>query len=207
VVRRIATGFLVLSALATTAAWAVAPPPTGTLACGSTGSVTLKPGDPGHTQPASTKNISVKVHNGAVDTCNNAGVTGGKLPINGGVITFNGKIPPGATCDTLLSAPPNITKPVLVIKLTGTNPKSGKPSTVAVIKPTNLVFSVVGTGFHIVGDVPQTKAGNKPFGNETFEAQLNTDNIADAVACISGPTPLTHIDFSTAGGSTISVHP
>jgi hypothetical protein len=136
-----------------------------------------------------------------------AGVTGGKLPIDGGVITFNGKIPPGATCDTLLSAPPNIIKPVLVIKLTGTNPKSGKPSTVAVIKPTNLVFSVVGTGFHIVGDVPQTSAGNKPFGSETFEAQLNTDNLADAAACISGPTPVTHIDFSTAGGSTISVHP
>lgn len=195
---------LALSVVAVGVAGASSTPPTGALNCGTTGTVTLKKGIPDSSQPASTKNISVKIHKAAIDTCDASGVTGGKATITGGTAQLNAKIPPGANCSTLLSSPPNIVKPVLVVKLTNTT--GTKTETVAVIKPTNLQFSQSGTGFHVTGTIPQTKANNKPFGGETFEAQLNVDNLSDAAACIGGTAPLDHIDFSTAGGSGISIH-
>ena len=178
-------------------------PPVGTLSCGATGTATITPGIPGSTQPPSTKALSIKVKNAAGSPCVNSGVTGGKAPITGASIILNAKTAPGAGCGTLLSGPPNIAKAVLVVKLQNTT--AGKTSTVAVIKPTGMVWAQAGTGFQITGTIPAI--AGKPFSGETFQAQINVDNLADAIACVTGSTPLTHIDFSAGGGSGFAVHP
>lgn len=196
---------LVVSAVGIAGAGAAgSPPPTGTLTCGATGTMTLKPGIPA--VGSSTKALSAKIKNAVGSPCDNSGVTGGKASITGANIILNAKIAPGASCSTLLSGPPNVSKAVLVVKLQHTDPVTLKTFTVAVVKPVNLQFSQVGTGFGVTGTIPQTSANNKPFGGETFEAQLNVDNIPDALACIGGTTDLSHIDFSAAGGSGFSIH-
>lgn len=153
------TSVLALSTLTAIAAWAAAAPqPTGMLSCGTTGSAVFKPGIPGHTQPPSTKNISVKAKPASLDTCNNAGQINGRYPITGGRATLRGVTPPGASCDTLLTTGLSITKTRLIIQLTGINPKTGKPVVVATVRPTNLVFAVVGAGFSVTGTIPQCKS-------------------------------------------------
>jgi hypothetical protein len=174
------------------------------------GTLTLKPGLPGAAQPVSTKPISAKVHNATGSDCAGS-VTGGKAPINGAVVQFNAKVGPGQSCSTLNTTGVGFSKPVLIIKLTNTT--AGKTKAVAVVKPTNLHFSVLlaplKVGLDITGTIPQTKANNKPFGGEMFEAAVYIDNVLDAVACAEPPamTPLDHIDFSSAGGSGFTIHP
>ncbi len=205
-IRKIAllgTAVLAFSAVGVTAASAGGTPPTGTLNCGATGTATITPGIPDSSQPAATKALSITVK-GATGACDPTLTTGGKAPINGTSIILNAKTAVGSSCATLLSAPPNIAKAVLVVKLTNTT--AGKTMTVAVIKPTNLQWTQVGAGFHITGTIPAI--AGKPFSGETFDAQINVDNLADAIACVSpGTTPLTHIDFSAADGSGFSIHP
>jgi hypothetical protein len=152
-----------------------------------------------------------KVHKATLDTCNNAGVIGGKAAITGGVALLNARFAAGASCGTLMASLTNASKAVLVVKLTSTTVDpitlATTTRTVGVVKPTNLAFAQSGSGLHVTGTIPQTSASNRPFGGEIVEAQLNIDNTLDVSACTSGPTPLDHIDFSTGGGSSISIHP
>jgi hypothetical protein len=197
-----AAGVVALASLGI-AAGASTTPPTGTLSCGTTGTVTFKPAlTP--TTPAK-KPTSVKIHKAAVDTCDSGGVAGGKATINGGSIVLNAKIAPGADCQAVAAGTAMLANPVLTLKLTNTT--GSKTETVAVVKPTNLVVMPQGAGFHATGTLPQTKAMNKPFGGETFETQINVDNLSDFAGCLGGTNNVDHIDFSTAGGSTLSIHP
>jgi hypothetical protein len=184
-------------------------PPTGTLTCATTGTATLKPGIPGAGQPPSSGSISFKIKNAGVGPCDNSGVTDGKAPTNIGVVKLNAKLAPGANCAGLLGAAPNVARAVLKVKLQNTDFSIGKTITVASIKPTDLQWTQVGTGFHVTGTIPQTPSNSKPFGNESFDAQLNIDNIDDVTACAAplSTTPLTHIEFSWGGGSAFSIHP
>ena len=184
-------------------------PPTGTISCGTTGTATLNPGIPGAGQPPSSGSISFKIKNAGVGPCDNSGVTGGKAPVNIGVVKLNAKLAPGANCADLLSSAPNVARAVLKVKLQNTDFSIGRTITVAVIKPTNLQWTQVGTGFHVTGTIPQTPSNSKPFGNETFDAQLNIDNINDVTTCAAplSTTPLTAIVFSGGGGSAFSIHP
>ena len=90
------------------------------------------------------------------------------------------------------------------MKLTGRNAQF-QLVTLAVIKPRNIVVTRAGGGFSITGDIPQTKAGNKPFGGEHFTAQVNVDNVPDLGYCLSGLNNVDHIDFSSAGGSQFTI--
>jgi hypothetical protein len=197
----LAVGVLALSAIPAVDAGAATTPPTGTLACGVTGTVKFKPALTPAT-PAS-KPTSVKVHKAVADPCDNSGVTGGKGPITGGSVILNAKIG-GASCAALAGGTATLEKAQLIVKLTGPNAK-GKTQTVAVIKPVNIAVAPSGVGFAITGDIPQTSANNKPFGGESFSAQINVDNVADFVGCLGGSNNADHVDFSSAGGSTFSI--
>jgi hypothetical protein len=185
-------------------------PPSGTLSCGTTGTATLQPGIPGAGQAPSSGLISFKIKNAGIGPCDNSGLVGGKAPVNTGGVRLNAKLAPGANCATLLGSAPNVARAVLKVKLQNTDFTIGQTITVAVIKPTNLQWTQVGTGFHVTGTIPQTPANNKPFGGEAFEAQLNIDNIefdgVNACAAPGSTTPLTHLEFS-AVGSGFSIHP
>jgi hypothetical protein len=205
-IRRIAvvvTGALAVTGLLTTGAGASTAPPTGTLTCGTTGTVTFKPAlTPSTPAPKPT---SVKVHKAALSPCDASGVTGGKATINGGDTVFNAKLAPGADCATVAGGTAVLVNPQLIVKLTNTT--GSKTATVAVLKPVNITITPSGPSFIIKGDIPQTKAGNKPFGGEHLTSQINIDNISDAIGCALGTNNLSHIDFSAAGGSTLSIAP
>jgi hypothetical protein len=201
-----------LSAFAGGTAGASTTPPMGSVTCGATGSAAVRPaGIPGTTQPPAVNWTIAKIHKAALDSCNSAGVTGGKATINGGVITINARLNPGASCDTLMASLTSVAKAVVIVKFTSTtvDPITLMPitRTVAVVRPQALQIVASGAGVHVTGTLPQTLALSKPFGGEVFESQLNIDNTADVAACQTTPTPLTHLDFSTAGGSSISIHP
>ena len=202
-------GMAALAVMIGVSARADSTPPTGTLTCATTGTATIKPGIPAAGQPASPGSISFKIKNAGVGPCDNSGVSGAKAPVNIGVVKLNAKLAPGANCATLLGAAPNVARAVLKVKLQNTDFTIGKTITVAAIKPTNLQWTQVGTGFHVTGTLPQTPSNSKPFGNETFDAQLNIDNMDDVSACAAplSTTPLTHLEFSGAGGSGFSIHP
>jgi hypothetical protein len=191
--------------------------------------MSLKSGSTGMPATPTTHWTIGKVHQQAIDTCNTSGVMGGRAPITGGVITINSRINQGASCAALLPSLSSVNKAVLIVKLTNTvttveiDPTTGLPvidpvtmqpvmttqtRTVAVVRAKDPVVTQSGNGFHITGTVQQSAAGNKPFGGDVFEAQVNVDNSADVAACNSMTSvPLTQVNFSTAGGSSISIHP
>jgi len=189
---------LAASTLGMGAAAAKTPPATGAITCGTSGSVTLKPGIPA--TGTSTKKIKLQDKAATITACDASGVSGGKEAITGGVASIKATIPPGAACSTLLTATPSLSKPVLTVKLTGADGKA-----VAKITLKTLTFSQSGLGFALAGTVPDNAGHTKPFGGETLTAQINVDNLTDALACIGGTADLTHIDFSAAGGSTLSI--
>jgi hypothetical protein len=199
----------VCSALTIGTAGASQEPPTGILNCGADGTLTFKPALPRSAPPSSTKPTSVKIHK-ATGACTSGGVIGGKAPITGAVITFNAKLSPGQTCSALNTTGLQFVHPELIVKLTNTT--GSKTTTVAVVRPANLQFSVELPGFAvgigIIGTIPQTKANNKPFGGEAFQGSVFINNLNDAVSCVEGiTTSLDHIDFGTGGGSGFSIHP
>jgi len=175
-------------------------PASGAITCGASGSAVIKPGIPTASAAPATKKLKLQAKNATISACNSTGVTGGKEAITGGVATLKGTIPPGATCSTLLSAPPSLTSPALTVKFTGADGKA-----VAKITLKSLALAQSGLGFSITGVVPVNP--KKPFSGETVTVQANVDNTTDALNCITGVTgaDLTHIDFSAAGGSTISI--
>jgi hypothetical protein len=201
---------LALGIAGATTASAATPPATGSVSCGVSGTAALKPSlQP--TGSTSTKPVTVKANKGPLSGCTVA-VTGGKYPISGGSVSLVTHIVPGTSptvdCGSVAGGADGIVKPVLKVQLTGINPKSGKPSTVATIKVTNVAIAPAGVGFGITGDIAQNKANTANFGGEHFSAQINVDNFTDFVGCLTpGGTPVSHIDFSAAGASTMSIAP
>ena len=137
-IRKIAilgTAVLALSVMGT-AAMATTTPASGTVSCGVSGTAFLKPS----LQPASvgsTKPVTVKANKSPLSACT-VSVTGGKFPISGGSVSLVTHIVPGTSptvdCGSVATGGDGIVKPVLKVQLTGINPKSGKPATVATIR-------------------------------------------------------------------------
>jgi hypothetical protein len=192
-------GVLALSALTVSGASATTTPPTGNLNCYPTPTMTFKPALPPAGSP-STKNITVQIKKASLVNCDSHLVSGGKYAITGGTIDFKARIPKGNDCASVLFGGP-IDKSVVVVKLTGENAK-GHTATVAVVKPTNLNVSLSTAAFIIDGTVPQTPAGNKPFGGEHFHLELSV-NVVDTLACTGGSAPLDHLDLSSIIGLAI----
>jgi hypothetical protein len=88
-----------------------------------------------------------------------------------------------------------VTDPVTGITTTTTTTKT---SASVHVKSVTAVES--GSGVHLTGVAQQSASGNKPFGGETVDVQLN----AAPSAGDCSTTPLTAIDL---GGSTVSIHP
>src|SRR3954466_3639714 len=111
--RRIATVFgamVACTGLSVGSAGATTMQATGTLSCGATGTLELKPGIPGNTQVATPGWTKAKVHKAALDSCNNAGVTGGKASITDGVVVVNARLAQGASCNALTASLTNVSK-------------------------------------------------------------------------------------------------
>ena len=95
---------------------------------------------PGVTNTASTKAVNLKL-SGTLDHCTGFGnAPNTKLPINGGSFTATIQVPAGSACPATF-VPGAPLKGKLTIKWTGTNPKTGKPSTAAATD----TFKVVGS--------------------------------------------------------------
>jgi hypothetical protein len=186
---------------------AMTPAAVGSLTCGITGTAAAKPGIPGTGLTPTTRWTMLQIHQNPLASCNTAGVTGGKASITGGELKLNARVNPGASCDALVSSLSSVNKAVVGVKLTHTNttvdPITGAVTgtqtfTVALVRakldPTNIVAS--GGGIHITGTLQQSASGNKPFGGETLDVQLNLG--ADCAAA-----PVASIDLT---GSSLSIH-
>lgn len=185
-------------------AGAVTVAPTGSLTCNVSGSASLTPGVPMSGQPATVKWTMEKIHQVPLDTCNSAGVTGGKAPITGGVLQVNARLNPGASCDALGASLASVNKAVVGVKLTNTatsiDPITGLPvvgatRTVASVHLKDVTVSQSGAGVLITGTAQQSASGNKPFGGETVDVQLN--GTGDCTTA-----PLTALSLS----GTVSIH-
>ena len=134
---------------------------------------------------------------------------------------MNARLDAGASCDSLAASLLGVNKAVVMVKLQNivstsvTDPITGTTTTtttstsatvhVKIVSPTQV--SQAGSDVVLTGVAPQSSSGNKPFGGETFETQINVDNLSDFAGCLGGTNNVDHIDFSTAGGSTLSIHP
>jgi len=154
--------------------------------------------------------VTVKANKSPLSGCT-VSVTGGKFPISGGSVSLVTHIVPGTSstvdCGSVATGGDGIVKPVLKVQLTGINPKSGKPATVATIKVANLTIAPAGVGFDLTGDILQNKAGTKAFGGEHFSSHIAVDNVPDFIGCLTADQPVSEIDFSAGGGSTMSIAP
>jgi len=193
-----------LSAFGGGSAGATVVPATGTVTCGVTGSGFVKPGIPMSGQTPTAKWTMEKIHQVPLDTCNVSGVTGGKSVITGGVLQINARLNPGASCDSLAASLSNLNKAVIGVKLTTTTTVTD-PITLETTTTTNTSAAVhvktvtatqSGGGVLLTGLAQQSASGNKPFGGETVDVQLNATGDCSTA-------PLTTL---TITGS-VSIHP
>jgi hypothetical protein len=205
------------SVLVVSGAAAATTPPTGTLTCGASGTMSLRPAIPATTVAPTAGWTMGKMHSASLTSCDSTQVTGGKAAITDGTAVANIRFGQLASCDTLMASLTNVSKVVLNVKLSSTttvttiDPTTGLPvttsstRTVAVVKSKDVQITQSGSGLLLTGTLPQSASGNKPFGGETIQAQINIGNPSDVSACTGGTTPLDHIDFGA--GSSFSIHP
>jgi hypothetical protein len=207
--RKIAIGSCValgLSVFTGGTAGATVTPATGTVNCGVSGTASFNHGIPVSGQPATTKWTMEKVHQVPLTSCDASGVSGGRSVITGGVLQANLRLNPGASCDSLAASLSSVNKAVVMVKLqntvTTTDPitleTTTTTSTSAAVHVKNVTATLSGGGVLLTGTAQQSASGNKPFGGETVDVQLNaTPNTGDCAT-----TPLTVINVS----GSVSIH-
>jgi uncharacterized protein YcnI len=190
------------------------PPPAGEMTCGLDGTFTMKQPLPNaNSETGATKRIRVKI-TAKISACNNAGVTGGKMPITTGTLKASGYLDEGASCaDISDGSAPDFTfdDTKLDIKWTGTSATGRGHPTVG--RSRTAVFS---TGDALFGGWEywsDTFGENDAFANQSATLDLLIENSFTVFACTrsmsdeKGPVTLGAVAFSSAKGSQIIVGP
>lgn len=173
-------------------------PPTGSLVCDLSGRELFRPAVP---VTPSTKDVRVKA-TGLVENCDDAAVTGGKAPINGGTISVTATmLKDTAACANWAAETVTFTKMKAKVKLQHvTTLPDGRTAatTIAVLRPVieTMVTSRIngGAAIELFGYIEQNRSGNAPFGNNRFSAVLTSTSDL-AVACVEGTGSVTELTF------------
>jgi hypothetical protein len=189
---------------------AATPPPTGTLTCTLTGSATLKPGLPLASPGTATKTVKTKIaFTGTLSGCDNSGVSGGKLPIDGGTVKAKGTsvVLAGEALPSCagLSTPPSTPT---AIKTTVTYTATGPTKPIKVSKSTAILTLGTPTVGSTVSFTVNGTASKGAFLSEAVDvsAILDLDQLGLITAC-TAPGGLTTLSFTgVKGPSSISIH-